>query len=583
MPNIKNQKTIQRFSHPGFNKQQRPFGMKGRGLDDKAYQEVVALLESEKYFLPKINIKNGDVPRRDLLIEYLHLIQDKYHCLQKKHIKALAVVMKLAETEIYEVASFYAHFDILPDGESPPKITVRVCDSVACMMAGAHDVIKNLQKKHLPAVNIKPSPCMGHCDRSPVAEVGFSYVYGATVEKICQKIKNQDIHVDKLKAPNLKSFQKSELKGYGLLKKIRTEKKFGDEVIAILADANLRGLGGAGFPAAKKWQIVRGFQAEKLMAVNIDEGEPGTFKDYFYLAKNPHQFILGMLMAAEIVGVSKIFIYLRDEYPDIRLLLQKTLQEAEGFFGNIAIELRRGAGAYICGEESAMIESIEGKRGLPRNRPPFVAEVGIFNRPTLVNNMETLYWVPEIVMRGSDWWNGFGVNGRRGLRSFSLSGRVKKPGVKLAAAGITVKELIENYGGGMMAGHRFKGYLPGGASGGILPATMDSLPLDFDTLQEYGCFIGSAAVVVLSDKDNMADIAENLMKFFKDESCGQCTPCRVGTEKVLALIKQRKWHKDLLDELTVVMSDASICGLGQAAGNPIKSVMTHFPNDFTAM
>ncbi len=575
------------FIHPGFNKRQRPFGMKGRALDDAAYQEVLRLVSNAKHLNPyhagKKGVATKHQARRDLLIEYLHLIQDEFHCLQKKHIKALAEVMKLAEVEIYEVATFYDHFLIVADGEEPPHTVVRVCDSVSCMMAGAHGLIKNLEQKDMKGVKIKPSPCMGHCNKAPVAQVGFSYDYNASVDSIVSKVKKQEVAIDKLKTPNMKQFEASDIKGYSLLKKLRANKSFGDEIIKILGEAGLRGLGGAGFQTAKKWQIVRGFPGKKLMAVNIDEGEPGTFKDYFYLAKNPHQFILGMLLAAEVVDAEKIFIYLRDEYADIRLVLQKSLKEAEKFFGNRQIELRRGAGAYICGEESAMIESIEGKRGLPRNRPPFVAEVGIFGRPTLVNNLETLYWVPEILSRGAAWWNSFGLNDRKGLRSFSLSGRVKNPGVKLAPAGITVKQLIQDYGGGMADGHEFRGYLPGGASGGILPASMDSIPLDFDTLQPYGCFIGSAAVVILSDKDNMADIAENLMAFFKDESCGQCTPCRVGTEKALALMKNRKWHKNLLDELAIVMTDSSICGLGQAAANPIKSVMRHFPNDFVGL
>ena len=557
--------------------------MKGRALDDTAYHDVLALLEKVNY----LNLDNNQQPRRDLLIEYLHLIQDKYHGIKQKHLRALAEVMKLAEAEVYEVASFYDHFDLLSDDDVPPALTVRVCDSVVCMMAGAKQLIADLEKIKPKGVRIKPSPCMGHCDHAPVAQVGFSYAYHVAgkegVNMIANKIKKQEVAPDRLKARSLQAFQAGEVKGYDLLKKIRADKTFGEEIVTMLGSANLRGLGGAGFPTAKKWQIVRSFAGQKLMAVNIDEGEPGTFKDYFYLASNPHQFISGMLMAAEIVGVEKIFIYLRDEYPDIRLLLQESLREAAKFFGDIKVELRRGAGAYICGEESAMLESIEGKRGLPRNRPPFVAEVGIFNQPTLVNNLETLYWVPEIVARGNEWWSSFGDNGRKGLRSFSLSGRVKNPGVKLAPAGITMKRLIDDYGGGMATGHIFKGYLPGGASGGILPASMADIPLDFDTLQPHGCFIGSAAVVVLSDKDNVADIAENLMAFFKHESCGQCTPCRVGTEKALQLMKGRQWHKDLLNDLAQVMTDASICGLGQAASNPIKSAMNHFPNDFTVV
>ncbi|MCX8515707.1 MAG: NAD(P)H-dependent oxidoreductase subunit E, partial [Alphaproteobacteria bacterium] len=472
---------------------------------------------------------------------------------------------------------------------APAPITVRVCQSLSCSLQGGDKLLTALAAKvngdWAGRVRAVAAPCMGHCDHAAVAAVGKSYCYDATVEKIEQKIQKGETEADRLSTITLAEFTASEMKGDWLLQQLRhlkEGKKYGETVMAGLMAANLRGLGGAGFPTAKKWQIVRGFPGPRLMAVNIDEGEPGTFKDYFYLKQNPYRFILGMLVAAELVGVEKIYIYLRDEYPDIYLLLQRALAEtrAAGWFGAIGCELRRGAGAYICGEESAMLESIEGKRGLPRHRPPFVAQVGLFGRPTLVNNLETLYWVPEIILKGPDWWNSFGRHERRGLRSYSLSGRVKNPGVKLAPAGITVQELIDEYGGGMADGHGFKAYLPGGASGGILPATMANIPLDFDTLQPHGCFIGSAAVIILSDQDNLADAALNLIEFFKDESCGQCTPCRVGTEKAMTLMQQRRWHKDLLQELTSVMSDASICGLGQAAMNPVVSVMKHFPDDF---
>lgn len=638
---------VQEFSHPGFNKSKRPFGLKGRALDDIAFEEIFQLL-TEKNLLAEEETANlaaafsdqlkGQMgvkparmgaPRRDWLIEQLHAIQDKFGGLKKKHLKALAEICRLSETEIYEVASFYAHFDLLEDDEAyPPAITLRVCDSITCAMHGAQALQQQLLKTcDAKNVRVLHAPCMGRCHVAPVVAVGKNYIGQADVKKISLAIANGETKPKKLSVPNLQQFGKSNILqqnlenfintkygknydpaifkkfhsanndsndhlGYQLLFDLRRSLAIGDnsvadKILSILNQSALRGLGGAGFPTGKKWQIVRSYPAPRFMAVNIDEGEPGTFKDYFYLSQNPHQFLLGMLIAAEMVAAERIFIYLRDEYPDAYVTLQQALGEIteRGLCGDKLkgkIEIRRGAGAYICGEESAMLESIEGKRGLPRNRPPFVAEVGLFGRPTLVNNLETLYWIPEILMLGAEWWNSFNANGRKGLRSYSLSGRVKHSGMKLAPAGITVQELIDDYGGGMVDGHQFKAYLPGGASGGILPASLNNVPLDFDTLQPHGCFIGSAAIVILSDKDNLADIAENLVAFFKEESCGQCTPCRVGTEKALALMKDRNWQQELLQELTIVMTDASICGLGQAAMNPVLSVMKHFPQDFRA-
>ncbi|MCH9852273.1 MAG: NAD(P)H-dependent oxidoreductase subunit E [Alphaproteobacteria bacterium] len=563
-------KIVHKFRHPGSGRRQASPKMKGRQVDDKALAEIQALLGEQ-------------IIRRDHLIEYLHLIQDKYGYLGAAHLAALAHMMKLPMAEIYEVASFYAHFDIVLENETPPPpLTIRVCDSLSCMMAGAEQLKTQLEAgTDKDSIRILRAPCMGRCDIAPVLEIGHAHLGNASVEKALKMVENQDTHA-KIPA-DARGFATYRADGgYDLLQTCRADKYSRDDFIAMIAQSGLRGLGGAGFPAAKKWQFVRAEAKPRLFAINGDEGEPGTIKDYYYLARDPHRFLEGMLIAAWVVEAEHIFIYLRDEYPDIRLLLQRELAllQQSGLTNGITIELRRGAGAYICGEESAMIESIEGKRGLPRHRPPFVAQKGIFNRPTLVHNVETVYAIRDIIEQGAENFSARGINGRQGMRSFSVSGRVKDKGVKYAPAGITIKQLIEDYCGGMEDGHHFKAYLPGGASGGILPANMDDIPLDFDTLQEYGCFIGSAAVVVLSDKDHLPDMVRNLMLFFEDESCGQCTPCRNGTEKMVNLLKAEQWNIALMKELSDVMIDASICGLGQAAPNPLLCYLKYFEDDF---
>ena len=567
-------KIVHKFRHPGSGRRKASPKMKGRQVDDKALAQIQDLLETRTI-------------RRDHLIEYLHLIQDKYGYLGAAHLAALAHIMKLAMAEIYEVASFYAHFDIVLENETPPPpLTIRVCDSLSCMMAGAEKLQTQLEAgTDKDNIRILRAPCMGRCDIAPVLEIGHAHLGNATLEKALQMVEDKDTHA---KIPdgadkNVQGFADYRADGgYDLLKTCRADKYSRDDFIAMIAKSGLRGLGGAGFPAAKKWQFVRAEAKPRLFAINGDEGEPGTIKDYYYLARDPHRFLEGMLIAAWVVEAEHIFIYLRDEYPDIRLLLQRELAllQQSGLTNGITIELRRGAGAYICGEESAMIESIEGKRGLPRHRPPFVAQKGIFNQPTLVHNVETVYAIRDIIEQGAENFSARGINGRQGMRSFSVSGRVKDKGVKYAPAGITIKQLIEDYCGGMEDGHQFKAYLPGGASGGILPAHMDDIPLDFDTLQEYGCFIGSAAIVVLSDKDHMPDVVRNLMLFFEDESCGQCTPCRNGTEKMVNLLKAEQWDIALMKELSDVMIDASICGLGQAAPNPLLCYLKYFGDDY---
>ena len=544
-----------------------PFFPKGRQVDPEALDQVRALL-------------GANSRRRDLLIEHLHLIQDHYGHLSARHLAALAEEMKLAQSEVYEVATFYAHFDVLKDGQTPPpELTIRVCDSLTCEMMGARELLDELQKKHGDAIRVVPAPCMGRCEAAPVAEVGHRHITGAGTDSIQAAVENGEIHPD---IPPYTDFDAYKADGgYALLTDCVGGKRLAEDLIESLSASGLRGLGGAGFPTGQKWKIVRGYKGPRLMAVNADEGEPGTFKDRTYLESDPHKFIEGMLIAAWAVEATDIYIYLRDEYPGLRevLLGEIAKVEAAGLAEDTVLHLRRGAGAYICGEESAMIESIEGKRGLPRHRPPYVAEVGLFGRPTLVQNVETLFWIRDIVERGPEWLTSEGRNGRQGLRSFSVSGRVKEPGVKLAPAGITARELVDEFCGGIADGHAFKGYLPGGASGGILPASMADIPLDFGTLEEYGCFIGSAAVVVLSDQDSAKDAALNLMRFFEDESCGQCTPCRVGTEKAAALMAEKEWDEALLRDLGQAMADASICGLGQAASNPLKMALEHFRDD----
>ena len=524
--------------------------------------------------------------RHDLLIEYLHLINDRYRQLGAPHMAALAKLLGLAQTEVYEVATFYHHFDVVkenPDGSLPAAaaLTVRVCDGLSCEMGGAKQLLEKLPALLGREVRVIPAPCVGRCEQAPVAIVHQKPVPRATLEAVRAEVQAGQITDSPGNYIEFDAYSKEG--GYSLLRDCMEHRRDLESVLKTMEDSGLRGLGGAGFPTGRKWRIVRGEAAPRLMAVNIDEGEPGTFKDRVYLERDPHRFLEGMLIAAWAVGISAIYIYLRDEYHGCRALLEKELAKLADNppVPLPKIELRRGAGAYICGEESAMIESIEGKRGMPRLRPPYVAQVGLFGRPTLEHNFETLFWVRELLEKGAPWFASQGRNGRKGLRSFSVSGRVKNPGVKLAPAGITVRQLIDEFCGGMREGHIFYGYLPGGASGGILPASLGDIPLDFDTLQPYGCFIGSAAVIVLSSQDTAKAAARNMMRFFEHESCGQCTPCRVGTAKTNALIAGDDWDKPLLAELSQVMRDASICGLGQAAPNPVDTVIKYFPNELT--
>jgi NADH:ubiquinone oxidoreductase subunit F (NADH-binding)/NADH:ubiquinone oxidoreductase subunit E len=540
---------------------------KGRAIDPQALAEVRKLLGTE----PR---------RRDLLIEHLHKLQDRFGRLSAAHLAALAAEMNMAQAEVYEVASFYHHFDIVKEGEAgPAALTVRVCDSLSCEMAGAAELLEKLPRLLGKEVRVIPAPCIGRCEAAPAVVVHQRPLERATPALVQAAVKSGKTRCDAPRAIGYEAYRKAG--GYRLIADCLSGKRSREELTGIMENSGLRGLGGAGFPAGRKWRLVATEPGPHNMAVNIDEGEPGTFKDRWYLERDPHRFLEGMLVAAWAAGVGEIWIYLRDEYHGVRAMLERELArlKADPPCALPPIHLRRGAGAYICGEESAMIESIEGKRGMPRLRPPYVAQVGLFGLPTLEHNMETVYWVREIVEKGADWFASHGRNGRKGLRSFSVSGRVNRPGVHLAPAGITVRELIEEYCGGMQAGHDFYAYLPGGASGGILPASMGDIPLDFDTLQPYGCFIGSAAVVILSDRDKATDAARNLLRFFKEESCGQCTPCRVGTAKALALMQQPRWDKPLLDELSRAMMDASICGLGQAAPNPLLCVMKYFPNE----
>ena len=553
----------------GGGRRRAPRTPKGRQVDPQALEQIRALL--------------GDRDRRrDLLIEHLHLIQDHYGHLSAAHLAALAAEMRLALTEVYEVATFYAHFDVVKESETPPPaVTVRVCDSLSCALRGAERLLAELPNKLGPGVRVVRAPCMGACDRAPVCAVGHVQVMQADAGKVAATAARPP-HAHVYPTPTAFDAYCRD-GGYALLKSCLDGKRSRDEIIKIVSDAGLRGLGGAGFPTGRKWSLVRAEPAPRLFAVNADEGEPGTFKDRFYLERDPHRFIEGMLIAAWVVEAPDTYVYIRDEYPEVRLLLAQEIAKAEQarLAKHSRIHLRRGAGAYICGEESAMIESIEGKRGLPRHRPPYVAQIGLFGRPTLEQNVETLFWVRDIVEHGVDWFTSQGRHERKGFRSFSVSGRVKNPGVKLAPAGVTARELIDEFCGGMAEGHVFKGYLPGGASGGILPASMADIPLDFGTLEKYGCFVGSHAVVILSDQDDMKAVALNLMKFFEDESCGQCTPCRVGTEKAAQLMAKGPWNTALLDELSVLMRDASICGLGQAAPNPLLCVVKYFPDELT--
>jgi len=568
--------------------------LKGRQADDASIAEVRQLI--------------GNAPhRRDLLIENLHKLNDEYRALHDRHLVALAKEMNLPMSEVYEVATFYHHFEVVRGNDPVADITVRVCDGVACELAGAQSLLAKLPAiLGNPNVKVVAAPCVGRCEQAPVAVVHQYPVIFATTDKVkaavnnkltTQPLANDDAVFEPAElaqkgvspqgenqavSPDYVGYESYRAKGgYALAKEIVEGKRDAESIIKAMENSGLRGLGGAGFPAGRKWRIVKDQVAPKLMAVNIDEGEPGTFKDRTYLERDPHRFLEGLLIAANVVGIDACYIYLRDEYHGCRELLEKELAKlkANPPFAIPNIELRRGAGAYICGEESAMIESIEGKRGEPRMRPPYIAQVGLFGRPTLEHNFETLYWVRDIVQRGPEWFSSYGRHDRKGLRSYSVSGRVKNPGVKLAPAGITIQELIDEYCGGMQEGHQFYGYLPGGASGGILPATMNDIPLDFDTLQPYGCFIGSAAVMVFSNQDKARDMALNVMHFFEHESCGQCTPCRVGTGKAAKLMQAKSWDQETLEDLATVMVDASICGLGQAAPNPIRCIHKYFPQE----
>jgi len=539
---------------------------KGRQVDDGALGEVRALL--------------GDRPRRrDLLIEHLHLIQDHYGHLSVAHLNALADEMRLAQSEVYEVATFYAHFDVVKDGETPPPaLTIRVCDSLSCELAGAQALKSALEDGLDPAkVRVLRAPCMGRCDTAPVLEIGHNHIDFATPEKVEAAIAADDTHPHMTDYQDLAAYRATG--GYEQLVSLRQDGDWA-AVQNLVNQSGLRGLGGAGFPSGKKWGFVRAAEGPRYLAVNGDEGEPGTFKDRYYLERTPHLFLEGMLIAAWAVEADTCFIYMRDEYPVVLKILANEIAalEAAGLVPEGYIDLRRGAGAYICGEESAMIESIEGKRGLPRHRPPYVAQVGIFDRPTLVHNIETLHWIARVCREGPEVLSSVEKNGRVGLRSYSVSGRVANPGVHLLPAGSTITDIIEA-AGGMAEGHVFKAYQPGGPSSGILPASLNDVPLDFDTLQPHGTFIGSAAVVVLSDQDRVRDAALNMLRFFEDESCGQCTPCRTGCGKAVQLMQADKWDQPLLNDLCDVMQDASICGLGQAAPNPIRLTMKHFSEE----
>ena len=559
---------LPKLKSPGYSRRDtsKP---KGRQLVQVALGEVEGALA-------------GLACRRDLLIEGLHRIQDNYGHLHVDHLRALAELFKLSQAEVFEVASFYHHFDVVGEAEkAPPKITVRVCDSVSCMLNGAPELIDELNSAvDLQKVRVCPVPCIGRCANAPAANVGKRSVDNATVDEILTAVKSR-------RSENIPDYENLEnylaKGGYEVLKSCLQGQIGRDEAISIMSDSGLRGMGGAGFPAGRKWSIVRGYRGPRLMTINGDEGEVGTFKDRYWLEKEPHRMFEGALIAAWAVGCDRIYLYMRDEYPAVLEILRREIKvlSESGLGVQSPIELRRGAGAYICGEESAMIESIEGKRGLPRQRPPYIAEVGLFGRPTLNHNIETLSWVPDILKKGPNWFADQGKGDHVGLRSFSVSGRVKRPGVKVVPAGTTLEELIAQYCGGMLEGHRLKAFLPGGASGGVFPAKMANLPLDFGTFEKFGGFIGSHAVIVLSHGDSVKDVALNLMRFFQHESCGQCTPCRAGTEKLVGLLEKKKLNTTLVADLITVMGDSSICGLGQAAANPVKQMIEFFPEDFS--
>ena len=552
-------------------KKKRRWQPKGRQPENNYYEDVSNLLQGISF-------------ERDELIEYLHILQDNFGVLYDKHLVALSTIINLPLAEIYEVATFYAHFNIVKNSETfEPLKVVRVCESLTCELFGAHKLLKNLKSNENKNIKVVPGPCMGRCDVAPTVCVGKNYVDKASTQSVMETIKNKDFEALIPDYIELDQYKKNG--GYNISGQVSEGKISNSEIINILKESGLKGKGGAGFPTGMKWEIVSKYEGKKYVAVNGDEGEPGTFKDRNYLEKDPHRFLEGALIASLFIKASNVYIYMRDEYPAvIKILKDEILKlENEKIIPKGHFVIRRGAGAYICGEESAMIESIEGKRGLPRHRPPYVAEVGLFNSPTLTNNLETLFWIRDILEKGPNWFAEKGVSGNKGFHSFSVSGRVKEPGVKVAPAGVTIQELIDDYCGGMKEDHIFKGYLPGGASGGILPASMNRIPLDYGSkeLTEAGCFLGSAAIVVLSDKDSMKDVALNLLKFFEEESCGQCTPCRVGTEKTVKLMKEKIWNKEKLSDLSEVMSQASICGLGQAATNPLNSVLKYFGNEIS--
>ena len=552
-------------------KKKRRWSPKGRQVEDIYLDEVSKLFIATNF-------------KRDELIEYLHVLQDNFGVLYDKHLVALSTLTNLPLTEIYEVATFYAHFNIVKNSENynPIKV-VRVCESLTCELFGAHKLLDDLKSLQNQNIKVVPGPCMGRCQVAPTVCVGKNYVDNANLTAVKKTI--EDNKFDPIIPDYIDLQQYKKQGGYEVAKKIKQGEISKKQILDSLNESGLKGKGGAGFPTGKKWEIVSGYKGNKYVAVNGDEGEPGTFKDRSYLERDPHRFLEGALIASTFISADKVYIYMRDEYPAVIKILNDEIKklEQENIISKNHFIVRRGAGAYICGEESAMIESIEGKRGLPRHRPPYVAEIGLFGSPTLTNNLETLFWIRDIIQKGPKWFADQGSGGKKGFHSFSVSGHVKSPGVKVAPAGVTIQELIDNYCDGMEEGHIFKGYLPGGASGGILPASMNNIPLDYGSkeLTDAGCFLGSAAIVVLSDKDNMKDVALNLLRFFEEESCGQCTPCRAGTEKTVKLMKEKKWNKEKLADLSEVMSQASICGLGQAATNPLNSVLKYFENEIT--
>ncbi len=555
---------ISRPAHPGRGGQAR-ITQKGRIADEPALQEVAALI-------------GETVWRRDRLIEYLHLIQDHYGCISARHLAALAEHMRIGLAEAYETATFYAHFGVVKDDSAPVHaLTIRVCDSIGCAMAGAEALIAYLQKGAPENIRIQRVPCIGQCADAPAAVVGTKVVVQANTHKILACVQSGDHVADEPAPINDAAYRASG--GYQIYEALHTGQRSADDLLTIIDASGLRGMGGAGFPVARKWRAVRGREGQKYLVINADEGEPGTFKDRYLLESDPHRVLEGALIGASIIGADEIYVYLRDEYAGLRATLAREIAKLPQ--DGPTIHLRRGAGSYVCGEESALIESLEGKRGYPRQRPPLPVESGLFGRPTATNNVETLFFLREIAEKGADWWRAQGRNGGIGLRHYSVSGRVKNPGVKLAPAGLTLAELLQDYCGGMAEGHELVAYLPGGASGGILPAALAHLPLDFGALEAQGCFIGSAAIVVLSQHDDLKSAARNLMAFFTDESCGQCTPCRLGTAKSLALMQADDWDLDLLNDLAQVMRDSSICGLGQAAPNPVQSLVRHFPQLFS--